>query len=228
MKAYGQLRFSLMTEFKLKAEPQLRSLWADLMELEAAADAFALFVAREQALRRLRALSSAAGAANAREVHTLCDALSLLVDTATQVRDATNYECFDALYKKTRELTGALSAIKAPPPLSERQRQSAETALFESGAEQRRHSRNNRAIPLAEDNPDDAAVGFLSGNGQALPVIVLIISKEEQDLLRSCNLGANSYLRKPVDFEQFSGAVRQLGLYWLESKERPSQRGGAG
>jgi len=129
MKTYDHLRFSLMTGFKLKAEPHLRSLWADLMELEAAADESALFVAREQALRRLLALSSAAGAANARKVQTLGHALRHLVNTTTQVRDATNYECFDALYKKTRELTEALYAIKAPPPLSECERQPAETAL---------------------------------------------------------------------------------------------------
>ena len=48
-----------------------------------------------------------------------------------------------------------------------------------------------------------------------IPVVVLTSSKEQKDLIESYSLGANSYIRKPVDFDQFINAVRQLALYWV-------------
>jgi CheY-like chemotaxis protein len=57
-----------------------------------------------------------------------------------------------------------------------------------------------------------------------LPVVLLTSSIEEEDLLNGYSLGANSYVRKPVDFERFKEAIRQLSLYWLGLNEPPPTR----
>lgn len=57
-----------------------------------------------------------------------------------------------------------------------------------------------------------------------IPVVILTSSKEERDLVHSYELGVNSYIQKPVDFEQFRQTVKAVGLYWMVINQRPATR----
>ena len=57
---------------------------------------------------------------------------------------------------------------------------------------------------------------------RTVPVVIMTSSKEERDLVSSYNLGANSYIQKPVDFEQFRHTVKTVGLYWMVINQRPA------
>ena len=56
---------------------------------------------------------------------------------------------------------------------------------------------------------------------KAIPVVIMTSSREERDLVESYKLGVNAYVQKPVDFEQFRGVVKELGLFWLVINQAP-------
>ena len=60
---------------------------------------------------------------------------------------------------------------------------------------------------------------------KTIPVVIMTSSKEERDLVASYNLGANSYIQKPVDFDQFRDTVKNVGLYWLVINQPPAAEG---
>ncbi len=60
---------------------------------------------------------------------------------------------------------------------------------------------------------------------RTIPIVVLTSSREERDILETYNLGVNSYIVKPIDFEQFTQAVRDVGLYWLLLNQVPAANG---
>jgi two-component system response regulator len=102
--------------------------------------------------------------------------------------------------------------------------------LFCQGAyEGRNHGENPRLILLDLKLPKLDGLQVLERlradeRTRLVPVVILTSSKEEQDLISGYRSGANSYVRKPVDFNQFLDAVRQIGLYWLLINESPVQK----
>jgi hypothetical protein len=135
MNTYDRFRSSLLSEFKRKAQLEVRSLWADLMELEEALDERAFFAAREQALRRIRVLGRAASAANAHQVQSPGHTLELMLVALMQAPTAARPDLFEGLYDALRKLTGALYSIDVEAPVSERAQQPDELTLVESCAD---------------------------------------------------------------------------------------------
>ena len=87
-----------------------------------------------------------------------------------------------------------------------------------------------RTILLIEDNEDDRLLTERAfrrirstGRTALLPVVILTSSSEQEDMIQGYTLGANSYVRKPVDSDEFFRVVRDLGLYWLLLNEAPQE-----
>ncbi len=98
--------------------------------------------------------------------------------------------------------------------------------LFHTGSYANRHYGNPKLILLDLKLPKVNGLEVLKRirsdpNTKAIPVVMLTSSHEERDLVESYNLGVNSYIVKPVDFEQFTDAVRQIGFYWLLLNQLP-------
>ncbi len=102
--------------------------------------------------------------------------------------------------------------------------------LFCEGAYAHRNAREIPQVVLLDLKlPKIDGLGVLQriradARTKLLPVVILTSSIEEQDRMKGYGLGANSYVRKPVDFTEFVEAARQLGLYWLVLNEPPPRR----
>lgn len=102
--------------------------------------------------------------------------------------------------------------------------------LFGEGAHAGRDTAEQPALTLLDLNlPKIEGIEVLrrlraDPRTHRLPVVILTSSKEQEDLTAGYDLGANSYIRKPVDFHAFVEAIRHLGLYWLVLNEQPPQQ----
>jgi two-component system response regulator len=100
--------------------------------------------------------------------------------------------------------------------------------LFSTGPYAERTQRNPRVVLLDLKLPLIDGLEVLrrvkaEPRTRTIPVVVLTSSREERDIVESYQLGVNSYIVKPVDFEQFAEAVRQLGFYWALLNQPPSR-----
>lgn len=135
MNTYDRLLFSLLSEFKRKARPQVRSLWADMMELVEAIDERALSTAREQAFHRVHVLGRAASAANARQVQSPGQTLEHMLGALTQAPAVARPELLEGLCETMRQLTGAVYSIDVEAPVSEHAGQPTKMTLTGSCAD---------------------------------------------------------------------------------------------
>ena len=135
MNTYERFLSSLVTEFKQKAPPQFRSLWADLMELEDTTDERAFSAAHDQALRRIHTLGCAANATRAHPMPSLSRSLELKLRALTRARAATHPESLEALHRTMNQLAEALYSTDATAPVPESTNQPTETLLVVSCAD---------------------------------------------------------------------------------------------
>ena len=100
--------------------------------------------------------------------------------------------------------------------------------IFAKGAFADRHIENKPKVILLDikmpkiDGIEVLRQIKLNDTTKTIPVVIMTSSKEEQDVITSYNLGVNSYVVKPVDFEGFAKAVSDLGLYWLMTNQQPN------